>query len=277
MYHDNVKFLLGTINISHSLFCFRTISTMFRLLLLLTAVTLAAGAKLQNATPPRLDGKIVGGKPVKIEDYPYQVSLQYYGSHICGGSIIGPNKVLTAAHCTSGSSASSLSIRHSSTYKSSEGVVITVASIAQNPAYNPSTISDDVTVLTLAEPIKDSDIGKPIAMVEANAAEGDREAVCTGWGTLSSGGSSPRQLQAVDVKEVDRKECNRSYGGGITDTMICFGSPGKDSCQGDSGGPLVVGEKQVGIVSWGYGCAHPEYPGVYAHVAPLRAFIDQNL
>ncbi|KAB0803179.1 hypothetical protein PPYR_00149 [Photinus pyralis] len=250
---------------------------MFRLVLLLTAVTLAAGAKLQNATPPRLDGKIVGGKPVKIEDYPYQVSLQYYGSHICGGSIIGPNKVLTAAHCTSGSSASSLSIRHSSTYKGSEGVVIKVASIAQNPAYNPSTISDDVTVLTLAEPIKDSDIGKPIAMVEANATEGDREAVCTGWGTLSSGGSSPRQLQAVDVKEVDRKECNESYGGDITDTMICFGSPGKDSCQGDSGGPLVVGEKQVGIVSWGYGCAHPEYPGVYAHVASLRTFIDKNL
>ncbi|KAB0805074.1 hypothetical protein PPYR_02044 [Photinus pyralis] len=153
----------------------------------------------------------------------------------------------------------SLSIRHSSTYKGSEGVVIKVASIAQNPAYNPSTISDDVTVLTLAEPIKDSDIGKPIAMVEANATEGDREAV------------------SVEVKEVDRKECNRSYGGGITDTMICFGSPGKDSCQGDSGGPLVVGEKQVGIVSWGYGCAHPEYPGVYAHVAPLRTFIDQNL
>ncbi|KAB0798397.1 hypothetical protein PPYR_09390 [Photinus pyralis] len=101
---------------------------MFRLLFLLTVVTFASGARLY--APPRLDGKIVGGKPVKIEEYPYQVSLQYYGSHICGGSIIGPNKVLTAAHCTSGSSASSLSFRHSSTYRGSEGVVIKVASIA---------------------------------------------------------------------------------------------------------------------------------------------------
>ncbi|XP_031328954.1 trypsin beta-like [Photinus pyralis] len=249
---------------------------MFRLLLLLTVVTLAAGAKLQLRTLPRLDRRIVGGKPVKIEEYPYQVSLQSDGSHICGGSIIGPTKVLTAAHCTSGPYASSLSIRHSSTYRGVKGVVIMISNIVRNPDYGPITASHDVSVLTLSEPIKDSDIAKPIVLVETNATEGDREAVCTGLGARLSGGFT-LHLQAVDVKEVDRKACNVSYNGRITDTMICFASPGKDSCQGDSGGPLVVGDKQVRIVSWGRGCARPDYPGVYAHVAPLRTFIDENL
>ncbi|KAK5646717.1 hypothetical protein RI129_005181 [Pyrocoelia pectoralis] len=245
---------------------------MFRLLLLSVLVTLAAGLRIA----PRLDGRIVGGQPVEIKQYPYQVSLEYYGSHICGGSIIGPNKVLTAAHCTSGSSASSFKIRHSTSYRGLEGDVIEVASIAQNPEFNPFDLSNDVSVLTLTKNIEESDIGKPIEMVAANATEGGRKAVCTGWGTLSSGGLLPHQLQAVDLNEVDRVQCNDDYRGGITDTMICFASPGKDSCQGDSGGPLVVDGKQVGIVSWGYGCAHPAYPGVYSHVAALRTFIDQH-
>lgn len=61
--------------------------------------------------------------------------------------------------------------------------------------------------------------------------------------------------------------------------MICFGfaEGGKDACQGDSGGPLVVGNEQVGVVSWGYGCAQPHWPGVYAKVAFLRDHIDNCL
>ncbi|KAK5639812.1 hypothetical protein RI129_010623 [Pyrocoelia pectoralis] len=174
-------------------------------------------------------------------------------------------------------SASSFRILHSSTtLQGSGGKVIQVASIAQNPKYNPSDLSNDVSVLTLTENIEESAIAKAIHMVESHVAEGNRKAVCTGWGALSSGGGSPNELQAVEVEEVDRTECNNSYNGGITDTMICFASPGKDSCQGDSGGPLVVDGKQVGIVSWGYGCADPSYPGVYAHVAALRTFIEQN-
>ncbi|KAK5639811.1 hypothetical protein RI129_010622 [Pyrocoelia pectoralis] len=248
---------------------------MFRLLVLSALVALAAGARRsQLRMVPRLDGRIVGGHAVNIEDFPYQISLQYYDSHICGGSIIGPNKVLTSAHCTSGRSASSLRIRHSSTFQGSQGVVVQVARIVEHPKYNPSDSSNDVSVLTITEYIKKSDIAKPINMVEADAVEGNRKAVCTGWGTLSSGGLSPLELQAVEVEEIDRTECNKSYFGGITDTMICFASPGKDSCHGDTGGPLVVDGKQIGIVSWGYGCGHLDYPGVYSHVAALRTFID---
>ncbi|XP_049779308.1 trypsin alpha-3-like [Schistocerca cancellata] len=99
----------------------------------------------------------------------------------------------------------------------------------------------------------------------------------TGWGDLSSGGSSPTQLQAVTTSIVARASCNIAYGGEITQRMICAGEDegGKDSCQGDSGGPLVEGSTQYGIVSWGRGCAQAGYPGVYANVANLRSWVTE--
>lgn len=75
---------------------------------------------------------------------------------------------------------------------------------------------------------------------------------------------------------MDRTSCGAAYDGMITSRMICAGLAGHDSCQGDSGGPLVAGGVQVGIVSWGYGCARPGYPGVYSNIAQLRGFIDKH-
>jgi trypsin len=103
-------------------------------------------------------------------------------------------------------------------------------------------------------------------------------AVVSGWGTLHYGDQDlPSQLQAVEVYITNRTACNSSYDiyDGITDNMICADVPGggKDACQGDSGGPLVVGGLLVGIVSWGEGCAEPDYPGVYSNVATLRSFV----
>ncbi|CAG0887922.1 unnamed protein product [Darwinula stevensoni] len=94
----------------------------------------------------------------------------------------------------------------------------------------------------------------------------------SGWGTLSAGGSSPTILQVVDVYTYTDSNCNSLLGGGVTSDMICAGvdEGGKDSCQGDSGGPLfLTGGNQhlVGIVSWGYGCARPRQPGVYAQTS----------
>ncbi|CAH2237274.1 jg11240 [Pararge aegeria aegeria] len=83
---------------------------------------------------------------------------------------------------------------------------------------------------------------------------------------------------AVQVPTVSTEECNMSYGY-ISKRMICAGVPegGKDSCQGDSGGPAVGdGPIQLGIVSFGVGCARPGYPGVYSNVSSLRNWIRKN-
>jgi len=109
----------------------------------------------------------------------------------------------------------------------------------------------------------------------------DTPATVSGWGTLNFGDTTlATQLHAVEVFITDRTECNSALAnyGGITENMICAGVPGggKDACQGDSGGPLVVGGQLVGIVSWGVGCALPEYPGVYSNVATLKNFVTEN-
>ncbi|XP_017773892.1 PREDICTED: trypsin-2-like [Nicrophorus vespilloides] len=245
-------------------------------------VVLALAVAVASATPkmlPRLDGRIVGGKETTIEQYPYQLSLQYYGSHICGASIISNKYVVTAAHCTDGSSASSLSIRAGSSIRNSGGVVIAVKKIHQNPKYNSRTIDYDISVMELVSPLS---FGSGIQTVSlpknGEAATVGADAICTGWGTTSEGGSLPSKLQTVTVKVVSTKECSDAYGvGEITDRMICAGvGGGKDACQGDSGGPLVSGGKLVGIVSWGYGCARPSHPGVYSRVSNLREYITQT-
>merc|ERR1711963_861782 len=106
----------------------------------------------------------------------------------------------------------------------------------------------------------------------------------SGWGTLSSGGSSTDTLQYVQVPAITNDQCNNAYGGSITDAMICAGYPGvggKDACQGDSGGPFVCNDDGkaiiAGVVSWGNGCAEPNFPGVYARTTHVLDWIKSNV
>lgn len=97
---------------------------------------------------------------------------------------------------------------------------------------------------------------------------------------LQQGGSTSARLMQVSIPIVDRAQCQKAYKNynTITDRMICAGytQGGKDSCQGDSGGPMVAQGTLYGIVSWGYKCAEPNYPGVYTNVAHLRSWIKSN-
>ncbi|XP_017773898.1 PREDICTED: trypsin-2-like [Nicrophorus vespilloides] len=233
--------------------------------------------------PPKLDGRIVGGESVDIEDFPHQLSLQYYGSHICGASIISGKFALTAAHCTDGNPANVLSVRAGSSFQGSGGQVVKVLKIHQHPKYNKNTVDFDISVLELQSEIKMGAGASAIPLPEAGekSKEGD-DAVVSGWGALSEGGSSPSLLQAVHLKMIGHDSCQHDYNQSpsrpeISDRMICAGvGGGKDACQGDSGGPLISNGKQVGVVSWGFGCARPEYPGIYSSVENLRAFIKEK-
>uniref|UniRef100_A0A7M5XA24 Peptidase S1 domain-containing protein n=1 Tax=Clytia hemisphaerica TaxID=252671 RepID=A0A7M5XA24_9CNID len=147
-------------------------------------------------------------------------------------------------------------------------------------------MENDIVLLELNNEVTFNDFIAPACIVDKSKhlVQGTT-AVVSGWGTLESGGDQPEILQKAEVNIVSRDTCNSKYSSGITKVMLCAAAPGKDSCQGDSGGPLVVeGDKcgndqyfLAGVVSFGSGCAHPDYPGVYADVAALRDWIDDKL
>lgn len=99
----------------------------------------------------------------------------------------------------------------------------------------------------------------------------------SGWGAVSEDGDRTYTLQKVEVPIVPQWECKWLYTHTeLSDDMFCAGRAGRDSCSGDSGGPVVANGLLVGVVSWGEGCAHPGYPGIYASVEKLRKWIFQN-
>uniref|UniRef100_A0A182M8Z6 trypsin n=1 Tax=Anopheles culicifacies TaxID=139723 RepID=A0A182M8Z6_9DIPT len=225
--------------------------------------------------------RIVGGFEINVADTPYQVSLQYHKRHICGGSILSSKWVLTAAHCTDGSTPSSLTVRVGSSMHASGGKVARVANIVQHPKYDDSTTDFDYSLLELKDELKLSDDVKPVALPKQDEAVKDGTmTIVSGWGNTQSAAESNAVLRAANVPTVSQKKCNKAYAqfGGVTDRMLCAGyqQGGKDACQGDSGGPLVADGKLVGVVSWGYGCAQAGYPGVYSRVASVRDWVREN-
>jgi hypothetical protein len=168
----------------------------------------------------------------------------------------------------------------------SDGQRIAVVEIIPHPAYDESTSDSDLALLRLASPavlgVKVGSVGL-VGPEDGALVAPDTPATVTGWGVTSEdGGAASDALLEVEVPLVSNETCNApsSYNGEITDNMICAGEAagGKDSCQGDSGGPLVVsngsgGWLQVGVVSWGNGCAQPDYYGVYTRVSSFKSWI----
>lgn len=248
-------------------------------------IALAALASTAAALPnPNPQGQeIVGGELASAGDFPFIVSLQRSGSHFCGGSLVNANTVVTAAHCSVGQSASSVTVRAGSLKRNSGGTLVGVSRIIVNPSYQSSSYNNDVAIWKLSTSIPTSStIGYATLAAAGSDPAGGSSAQTAGWGTTTSGGSSlPVDLRKVTVPIVSRSTCQSNYGtSSVTTSMVCAGlaAGGKDSCQGDSGGPLVNSAKTlIGIVSWGEGCAAPNAPGVYARVGALRTFIDANL
>ncbi|VUD46258.1 Trypsin [Thalassocella blandensis] len=247
-------------------------------LCLLSNIAVAAEDQTESIITP----KIVGG--VSAEDGPYRwtISLQNNsGFAYCGGSLIAPQWILTAAHCVEGDSPSSMRVVVGrNNLNTSQGETRTVSQVIVHPNYSGE--SYDAALLKLSSAVS-SNI-EPVNLADTSIMNsagnaGDMVRVL-GWGATSEGGPSTNQLQRVDVPIVSQSTCNANYGGGIDNTMLCAGytSGGKDSCQGDSGGPLVInyagGYYQAGVVSWGEGCARAGKPGVYARVSYILNWIE---
>ncbi len=236
---------------------------------------------------------IVGGQPAEQGKWGWQVLVRP-GNYLCGGSLIAPEWVLTAAHCLHDNKgdllpATTLQVILGETYRGKlEGTeqLLTVAEVFAHPQYNEWSNENDIALLHLATPaVLNAAVAVVPLLTNAEAtllAEGQMATV-TGWGTTTEGGNSSNTLMEVSLPIVANDECNRSYGI-ITDNMLCAGlaEGGVDSCQGDSGGPLVVADEAgswylAGVVSFGYGCARADYYGVYTRVSQYVEWIQQTI
>lgn len=244
-------------------------------------------AALATATPvPAADGQeIVGGSGVSSPSkYPFIAAMTFEGSFDCGGTVLSETKILTAAHCSVLGPPSSYTWRVGSINYGQDGIVARVSNISVNPNYDANTTDYDVAVMTLDTPLTFSSTVKAANLVSSGAEPADGcRMTAIGWGRTREGGQPSETLRQVTLPMVPRSNCSDEYGGNavITDRMFCAAAAGKDSCNGDSGGPIFDAQDQIlyGSVSWGFGCADPAYPGVYADYAneAINEWIKEQL
>lgn len=262
---------------------------------LTAAMAVAAAAALvplSTAAPAVGDSVVIGGSTVRAGESPWVVALssrdRFGGTRagqFCGGVVVAPTKVLTAAHCLSrevlGADVGQIPdlrvIAGRTDLRSAGGQEVPVRSVRIAPGYDPNTNSADLAMLTLANAL-------PANHVIASAADGDAAyapgaaATVYGWGDTTGMATYAYDLRSAPVQVLSDDVCARAYPGGaggryMASTMVCAGDTtgGHDACQGDSGGPLVAQGRLIGIVSWGSGCGRSDSPGVYTRVSSVLA------
>ncbi|MCX6049871.1 MAG: trypsin-like serine protease [Chloroflexi bacterium] len=231
---------------------------------------------------------IVGGRDANLGEYPWQVLL----TQGCGGSLIAAQWVLTAAHCVIENNHIDTNFTiylgiHDISNPDANIQSASPIQVIPHPDYADNTHDNDLALIKLASPVT---LNNRVAVIGLASNEDSalfnvgKLATVTGWGVLYEGGPAPDILQTVTIPIVSNQTCNSAYQDGITANMLCAGyaEGGKDACQGDSGGPLIVADdhgswKQAGIVSFGVGCAEPNYYGVYTRLSRYSTWISAQI
>jgi len=229
--------------------------------------------------------RVVGGVQSKPGDWPWKISMLLNGRHVCGGSLINDEWIITAAHCVAGNT-------NRNAYRILFGVhdrlgqeawVISrnVQRIVIHPQYSSSRFLNDIALMQLSTKVEPyTEYYMPVCFPSIDQTFANQTGYTVGWGAQSYGGTITRYLMEVATRIVDDNECRKRYSTNMinTNTQICSGGNKTGACQGDSGGPFIVADPTrggrytlAGLISWGIGCGDG---GVYTRVSAYRQWVE---
>ncbi|XP_038074839.1 chymotrypsin-like elastase family member 2A [Patiria miniata] len=242
--------------------------------------------------------RIIGGQSADIEHYPWQVQLRYRSTRtswyfVCGGTLISPQHVVTAAHCVVDRITNRWRVYLGRRWRQSGGEKVRdVGKVFVHQQYDSIKDSNDIALMELIFPVSFSRRIQPACLPLPDRQRFNSDSACfvSGWGVTEQGGILPYSLQAAQVVLVPNKQCADVFLD-LTDSMICAAESllilGKvDTCQGDSGGPLSCAAINshgflrwhlVGITSYGFGCGKRGLPGVYTKVSKFVDWLDERM
>ncbi|XP_067628954.1 chymotrypsin-1 [Eurosta solidaginis] len=253
--------------------------------ILFTTSTLLIIAAARTINPSAInklnEGRIIGGSEVDVTAVPYQVSIQNtFGEHICGGSIIAPQWILTAGHCMEWPKKYLKIVTGTSQWKS-PGVAYSVDYIKVHCKYNQPMYHNDIALVHLSQPIVYDTRTAPLQLTTKNLLKSGDDLLLTGWGGIKAWGNPVNKLNKVTVDYMDFQTClkmvkNNQF---VGEGHLCTSTKdGRGACTYDSGSPLVdpSTQMQVGIVNGGEPCALG-YPDTFASVAYYNDWIVNTM